>query len=88
MDKLAWNIWELKEPCIMSFLFFHVVGRVISFASKEVSLILRFDALKAVRTSVVRAQESVWHLFHEMINVSSVIGSLCVPSFGFCYIVV
>lgn len=38
----------------MSFLFSHALGRVIFFAPKEVLLILRFDALKAVRTSVVR----------------------------------
>lgn len=67
----------------MSFLFSHAVGRVIFFAPKEVLLILRFDALKAVSTSVVRGSRECLAFVSQKINVSPVIGSLCVPSFGF-----
>lgn len=71
------------------FSFFpHVLGRVIFFAPKEVLLILRFDALKAVRTSVVRGSRECLAFVSQTINESPVIGSLCVASFGFCNSVV
>lgn len=69
----------------MSFLFSHAVGKVIFFAPKEALLIFWFDALKAVRTIVVRGSREFLAFVSQKINVSPVIGSLCVPSFGFCY---
>lgn len=61
----------------MSFLFSHAVGKVIFFAPKEALLILWFDALKAVRTSVVRGSREFLAFVSQKINVSLVIGALC-----------
>lgn len=51
-------------------------------------MILRFDALKAVRTSVVRGSRECLAFVSQKINVSPVIGLFSVPSFGYCNSVV